>query len=175
MSKIKKKRVGFVLDMTPLVDITFLLLTFFMFTAKFRSESENHQKFTIKRPQTTEDTAKLPDKDLVMIKVGIDTVSNDTAFYLSMVNEQDVAKLAEAMMALEYPGATERTALFKITDSTWLGKIVEQARMINPQAKFAVDADRRISYKWMDIAINEMRKKRATSFNFVTDKKGASM
>ncbi len=28
----KMKRVGFVLDMTPLVDITFLLLTFFMFT-----------------------------------------------------------------------------------------------------------------------------------------------
>ncbi len=27
-----KKRVGFVLDMTPLVDIAFLLLTFFMFT-----------------------------------------------------------------------------------------------------------------------------------------------
>jgi biopolymer transport protein ExbD len=28
----KTKRTGFVLDMTPLVDITFLLLTFFMFT-----------------------------------------------------------------------------------------------------------------------------------------------
>lgn len=28
----KMKRVGFHLDMTPLVDITFLLLTFFMFT-----------------------------------------------------------------------------------------------------------------------------------------------
>jgi len=28
----KKKRIGFKLDMTPLVDITFLLLTFFMFT-----------------------------------------------------------------------------------------------------------------------------------------------
>ncbi len=28
----KKKRVGFYLDMTPLVDIAFLLLTFFMFT-----------------------------------------------------------------------------------------------------------------------------------------------
>ncbi len=28
----KKKRLGFHLDMTPLVDITFLLLTFFMFT-----------------------------------------------------------------------------------------------------------------------------------------------
>ena len=28
----KSKRIGFALDMTPLVDITFLLLTFFMFT-----------------------------------------------------------------------------------------------------------------------------------------------
>ncbi|MBI5325588.1 MAG: biopolymer transporter ExbD [Ignavibacteriae bacterium] len=28
----KRKRIGFALDMTPLVDITFLLLTFFMFT-----------------------------------------------------------------------------------------------------------------------------------------------
>ena len=62
MSKIKKKRVGFVLDMTPLVDITFLLLTFFMFTAKFKSESENQNKVEIKRPQTQSDTAKLADK-----------------------------------------------------------------------------------------------------------------
>lgn len=28
----KKKRIGFRIDLTPLVDITFLLLTFFMFT-----------------------------------------------------------------------------------------------------------------------------------------------
>ncbi len=171
MSKIKKKRVGFVLDMTPLVDITFLLLTFFMFTAKFRSEAENQQKFTIKRPQTTQDTAKLPEKDLVMIKVGIDSVENDTAFYLSMAGEQDIAKLAEAMVDLQFPGATEKTALFKITDSTWLGKAVEQARIVNPRAQFAVDADRRIKYRWIETAMNEMRKKRATTFNFVTDKK----
>lgn len=33
----KMKRVGFHLDMTPLVDITFLLLTFFMFTTSMAS------------------------------------------------------------------------------------------------------------------------------------------
>lgn len=33
----KRKRVGFHLDMTPLVDITFLLLTFFMFTTTMAS------------------------------------------------------------------------------------------------------------------------------------------
>jgi biopolymer transport protein ExbD len=175
MSKIKKKRLGFVLDMTPLVDITFLLLTFFMFTAKFRNESESEQKFTIKRPQTQSDTAKLPEKDLVMIKIGIDSVSKDTAWYLSMVNEQDVAKLANEMLALKYPGAKETTALFKFTDTTWLGTAIERARIVNPRAQFAVDADRRIKYKWIEVAVNEMRKKRATTFNFVTEKKTGGM
>ncbi len=171
MSKVKKKRVGFVMDMTPLVDITFLLLTFFMFTAKFRSESENQQKFRIERPKTQADTAKLPEKDLVLIKIGIDSVARDTAWYVSMVNETDVAEFAKAMIAMDYPNAEEKTALFKVTDTTWLGKMVERARIINPNAKFALDADKRIRYWWIDKAINEMRKKRATTFNFVTDKR----
>jgi len=80
MPKIKKKRIGFVMDMTPLVDITFLLLTFFMFTAKFRSEAESEQKFVIKRPQTVADTAKLPEQDLVLIKIGVDSWARDTAW-----------------------------------------------------------------------------------------------
>lgn len=171
MSKVKKKRLGFVMDMTPLVDITFLLLTFFMFTAKFKSESESQQKFTIKRPASTADTTKLPEKDLVMIKIGIDTVKHDTAWYLSMINETDVVNLANEMVKLEYPSADMRTVQFKINDTNWLGKAIERARIVNPKAMFAIDADKRIRYWWIDKAINEMRKKRATSFNFVTDKR----
>lgn len=171
MSKIKKKRVGFVMDMTPLVDITFLLLTFFMFTAKFKSESESEQKFTIKRPVTTPDTTKLAEKDLVLIKVGIDTAKHDTAWYLSMVNEADVSNLAKEMVSLSYPNAEMTTTQFRIVDTTWLGKAIERARIINPKATFAIDADRRIRYWWIDKAINEMRKRKATTFNFVTDKR----
>lgn len=171
MSKVKKKRVGFVMDMTPLVDITFLLLTFFMFTAKFKSESESQQKFTIKRPATTADTTKLPDKNVVMVKIGIDTVKQDTAWYVSMVSETDAAAFAREMVALDYPGAELKTTQFKIIDTVWLGKSIERARMINPAAMFALDADKRIRYWWVDKAINEMRKKKATTFNFVTDKR----
>ena len=69
MPKVKKKRVGFVIDMTPLVDITFLLLTFFMFTAKFKSEADNEQKFFIERPKASADTSKLPEVDLATIKI----------------------------------------------------------------------------------------------------------
>jgi len=49
MPKVKMKRTGFVIDMTPLVDITFLLLTFFMFTAKFKSDADNEQKISDKK------------------------------------------------------------------------------------------------------------------------------
>lgn len=171
MPKIKKKRIGFVMDMTPLVDITFLLLTFFMFTAKFRSEAESEQKFTIKRPQTVADTAKLPEKDLVLIKIGVDSVARDTAWYVSMLNEEDVAELSKAMMAMDYPNANESSVSFKITDTTWLGKIIERTRIINTQARYAIDADRGLRYWWIDKTINELRKKRATTFNFVTEKR----
>ena len=51
----KKKRLGFHLDMTPLVDITFLLLTFFMFTT------------TMLKPQIME--MKLPPEWLVQVEV----------------------------------------------------------------------------------------------------------
>jgi len=51
----KSKRIGFSLDMTPLVDITFLLLTFFMFTT------------TMLKPQIME--MKLPPEWLVEVEV----------------------------------------------------------------------------------------------------------
>ena len=79
--KVKVKRRGFAIDMTPLVDITFLLLTFFMFTATFKTAAEAEQKFVIQRPATTPiDTSKLPDKDLATIKIAIDTVTLDTMY-----------------------------------------------------------------------------------------------
>lgn len=171
MSKIKKKRVGFVLDMTPLVDITFLLLTFFMFTAKFKSESGSDEKFVIKRPQTVADTAKLPEKDLITIKVAVDTVSRDTAYYLSMLNEQDKEALSRKMIELEYPGVQANQKQFKISDTTWLEKVIREVRGINSQAQVAIDADKGIRYRYIETLMDKLRRNRATSFYFITDKK----
>lgn len=171
MSKIKKKRVGFVLDMTPLVDITFLLLTFFMFTAKFKSESENDNKYVVKRPKSTVDTTKLAERDLFMIKIGIDSVNKDTAYFVSMVSEKDRDALAKFMVTEKFPEATLTSSMFAIKDTVWLSRAVLAGRGINTSARFAVDADKRVRFEWIENAMEVMRRNRATTFNFVTDKK----
>lgn len=171
MSKVKKKRVGFVLDMTPLVDITFLLLTFFMFTAKFKSESEENQ-VVIKRPKTSADTTKVPENNLALLKIGIDSASKDTAYYFSMVNEQDIIGVREKLRAKGFPDVSDNQVTYVIRDTTWLETVVEAARFTNLNVKFAVDADSAVSYRWIEQAMNSMRKKLATQFYFVTDKQG---
>jgi biopolymer transport protein ExbD len=188
MPKVKMKRTGFVIDMTPLVDITFLLLTFFMFTAKFKSEADNEQKFQIKRPKSAADTAKLPEKDVVVIKVALDTVKpNDTAYYFSVSNPE-LWRMVREDASLNTWLTPERREMsksqIKTTKMEELQQLVTvartQSKVFNAgkknkqeraELKFAIDADKRIRFKWISDAMEVMRRSRQTQFNFVTDKK----
>ena len=60
------KKPGVKIDMTPLVDVIMLLLTFFMLTATFKAEmSENIE---VKLPQSINtDSTKLPEKDVMTL------------------------------------------------------------------------------------------------------------
>jgi biopolymer transport protein ExbD len=177
--KVKKKRLSFVIDMTPLVDITFLLLTFFMFTAKFKTDAESEQKFFIQRPQVTADTSKLPERDLAIIKIAIETDSltnqSDTSFYYEIVNEQDrqvvwdqVKDFASTDKALMRVGSLDSNGI------KMLSHMVKNTILANRNTKFAIDADKRLRYKWVWTVMNDvMRVNQATMFNFVTQKKGA--
>lgn len=169
MPKIKKRRLGFVLDMTPLVDITFLLLTFFMLTAKFKSEAESQQRFTIVRPQATADTSRLPDKDLAIIKIGIDTVAGDTSYYYEMTNEADWLQVIGSLQQLQVPEA-QRVRQLKVSLQE-LNELIRQTRIVRPTTRFAIDADRRVRYKWVEDLMEVLRQNRATIFNFVTDRR----
>lgn len=58
-----KKRIGFKLDMTPLVDITFLLLTFFMFTTTMLKP----QMMEMRIPEEIEDTVEVKCSELMTL------------------------------------------------------------------------------------------------------------
>ncbi len=170
MPKIKKKRMGFVIDMTPLVDITFLLLTFFMFTAKFKSQAEAEQKFVIQRPQVTADTSKVPDRDVAIIKIAIDSVTQDTSYYYEIVNEADRNLVWQKTQSISDEQKMKAQIMLG-TNTEALSELIRNTRIVRPNTKFAIDADRRLSFKWIFAAMDELRKNNATVFNYVTEKR----
>jgi len=171
--KVKVKRVGFTIDMTPLVDITFLLLTFFMFTATFKSKAEAEQKFVINRPATTPvDTSKLPDRDIATIKIVIDSVGPstfDTAYYYEVTNENDRDVVWQNTQGV--PDSLLTKALLPCgNNKELLNLLVKNTRMTNPTTSFAIDADKELRFEWISDAMDILRKNRATVFRYVVDK-----
>lgn len=163
----KPKRVGFQLDMTPLVDVAFLLLTFFMFTAKFKSDAENEQKFEIKRPVASADTTRLPEVGTALVKVAIDIKTGDTVMFYAVSNEKDRAPIYSQVPGLS-PENAARQAQVQVQDTVVLGNLVLATRKQNGKTKFAVDADKRINFGRIEQVMNTFRSQGATIFNFVT-------
>src|SRR5438874_6730369 len=67
MPRVKPKRHNPRLDMTPMVDLAFLLVTFFMLTTKFRPE----EPVIVDTPSSVSEI-KLPDRDIMLITVDAD-------------------------------------------------------------------------------------------------------
>lgn len=62
------KKPGVNIDMTPLVDVIMLLLTFFMLVATFKAEAT--ENIEVKLPESVvTDTTKLPEKDIMTLTI----------------------------------------------------------------------------------------------------------
>ena len=178
----KPKRTGFKLDMTPLVDVAFLLLTFFMFTTKFKSDAENEQKFEIKRPVATADTAKLPEAGTALVKIAVDQETGDTAYWYSVTNEADrqviyeKAELHDTMMGKSLiPIGRDTILLGKLVLATRFQDKLKQDELAAASdtsqfepTQFAIDADQNLDFEVIEQVMDVMRAKGATIFNFIT-------
>src|SRR5512145_1058337 len=60
----KKRRIGIAIDMTPMVDVAFLLLIFFMCTTQFKPPEKD--KITL--PESNSE-AKSPESDIITVSV----------------------------------------------------------------------------------------------------------
>ncbi len=171
--KIRKKRMGFVIDMTPLVDITFLLLVFLMFTTKFKSEAEADQQFTIARPIASADTAKLPERDLALINIDIDDKNpTDTAFYFGWTNSTDRDTIRDTYPDLPDALRQELQAEMLVrVDTIMLSHLIKATKAVNQNIVFAIDADKDVNFKYINTVINIMNKNNQRVFNYVTQKR----
>ena len=170
MAKIKMKRHGFRLDMTPMVDVGFLLLTFFMLTAKFKPQSDDPLQITL--PSALADTTKLPDANVAMINVGMR--GPDTLITFSLTNEKDRAPVFQRLNLVDpktgQPLTSAELALkgdVRVSKQT-LEMVIEQSRLQNGALRYAINADSGVSFGVVDDVMHVLQKYNATRFNLVT-------
>ncbi len=181
MAHHKKPRLGFRIDMTPMVDVAFLLLTFFMLTAKFKTQTqEEESKIDLRLPLALADTTKLPEYNMAIVSIGIDTVKADTIMLFALTNETDrpdVYKVVDPRDAQGNPlskedllGKSSVRATVKELDA-----LVQQSRIVDAGKpaklrglRYAVSCDQRVDYGYVSDVMDVLTKNGITRFNFVT-------
>ncbi len=121
LSKRKKgKRVGFTLDMTPLVDITFLLLTFFMFTTTMAAPQVMEMSIP---PESV--PIEVKENELLTLRL-----RNDGKLFWNMANDEpkpvsikDVRKIAETEN-LRPEVLNKLITVFKVSEDAKYGEMI---------------------------------------------------
>lgn len=175
MAKIKLKRHGFRLDMTPMVDVGFLLVTFFMLTAKFKPQSD--VPLQIQLPAAIADTTRLPDANIATIQVGLKASENggeDTIIEFGLSNEQDRAPVYKPLNLLDPKTGAPLTDMqlsrkaAVVVSKASLETVIEQSRLQNPSMRYAIDADSAVSFGTVADVMHALQKYGATRMNLVT-------
>lgn len=170
MSRIKAKRVGFRIDMTPMVDVAFLLLTFFMLTTKFRPP----EVVRIDLPSSHSEQ-KLPETDVLTV-----TVSGDNNFLMGVSSQQSREKIFNSVVrpklqAAGLPASAISDSLrsFRLAESFSVGrdeldKFVVMARFADQKLRPVIRADADADYEAVNHVIKVYKKANLLTFNLVT-------
>ncbi|MBM3162997.1 MAG: biopolymer transporter ExbD [Chlorobi bacterium] len=170
MSRIKAKRVGFRIDMTPMVDVAFLLLTFFMLTTKFRPPDV----VQIDLPSSHSEQ-KLPESDVLTV-----TVSGQNGFFMGVSSQQSRDKIFNSVVKpkLQSAGLSEAAVgdslkSFRLAESfrvnrEELDKFVVMARFADPKLRPVIRADSDADYEAVNHVIKVYKKANLLTFNLVT-------
>ncbi|MFA6597600.1 MAG: biopolymer transporter ExbD [Ignavibacteriaceae bacterium] len=152
MARIKKKRVNVAIDMTPLVDVAFLLLTFFMMTTQFKPPEE----VEVMLPSAHSEI-KIPETNLMQL-----WITKDAKIFLGF----DAPYMMQTIFgeAFRMKSATE----VKKED---LANLLMKARMTNPKLRTIIRGDVDVNYGIIADIIDILQKTQITRFAMVTNLK----
>jgi biopolymer transport protein ExbD len=170
MSKIKAKRVGFRLDMTPMVDVAFLLLTFFMLTTKFRPP----ETVRIDLPPS-HSNMKLPESDVLTV-----TVAADNSILIGLSSQPSRVRLFESVVrpnlengGMPAPAIADSLKKFKLGESfrinrEELPRYIMMSRYADQRLRPVIKADSHADYEAINYVMKVFKKMNLLNFNLVT-------
>ena len=172
MPKIKKSRVGVKLDMTPLVDVAFLLLTFFMLTTQFKPPEDVQVDIP-----ASHSVFKLPEKDVMTVTIdkesriflGVDAQQVRQRVFTEVVNNHWNNLPREVQQRY---GSPENMALLapsiQVTKEE-LPNLLVKARTTNPKLRTVLKGDKNAEYGVTQDVMDVLQKTNITRFNLITD------
>ena len=145
MAKHKMKRVGVAIDMTAMVDVAFLLLTFFLLTTKFKAD----EAVPIELPSSNV-SIKLPTNNVIML-----SVAKDGTVYVQADNTNGDRSIAGGNGNVPIRAEDLQQALVQLRSS-------------NPSLRSVIKADKDASYGVVQKVMDALQAARITRFALVT-------
>jgi biopolymer transport protein ExbD len=149
MPKVKRKRYGVLIDMTPLVDVAFLLLTFFMLTTQFKPPEE----VQIELPSSNSQV-KLPESNVITL-----SLSKDGRIFMGL--DSQILRRRIFGPENELKGSIE-------VPKEKLADMLIQARTSNLKLRTVIKGDRGAEYGVAEDVMDILQKTMITRFNLVT-------
>ena len=146
-----KRRVSIRIDMTPMVDIAFLLLIFYMATTQFKPPEAR----AVDLPQS-HSQIELPDKDIINV-----TITKYDSIYVDWVEKTTV----------NIDGADIETSarIVQTVDKYNVSEKILRARARNIRALVVIKADGKASYGVMEDVMETMKENNLERFLIITD------
>lgn len=193
MPKVKPHRSNPSLDMTPMVDLAFLLVTFFMLISKFAPE----EVVVVDTPSSTSEI-KLPEADIITISVdkagrifyGVDGQNTKLALIEKMETKYNVKfspaeRTKFALMPSFGVPMSQLKSLLNVPESqvknikqpgvpadslnNELGDWVMQTRYSNPKVRIAIKGDNDADVPTIKKVIKTLQDNKINKFNLITD------
>ena len=151
----KKRRIGISIDMTPMVDVAFLLLIFFMCTTQFKPPEKD--KITL--PESNSE-AKSPESNIITI-----AVTSPRPEFGGQSHVRVIYRKGGEEVSRDIPAEAV---------STDMSTVLSNARAANPTAYIIVKMDKDAQYGIMADMMQGLQDAKAPRFNVQTELEGSS-